>query len=81
MLIFSMWHCLCPQQVDWLSQETNEHEAELNMWYKLLEKHAVQVDDYITATNTLTSQSDTVGGKLMIPSLTAVHMVRCTQSS
>jgi hypothetical protein len=70
---------LVSQQIDWLSQETNEHEVELNLWYKLLENYAVQVDDYITATNTLTSQSDTTGGKLIVPNLTAVHMVSYTQ--
>jgi hypothetical protein len=51
------------------------------MWYKLLEKYTVQVDDYITATNTLTSQTDTTGGKLIIPNLTALHVVSCKQSS
>jgi hypothetical protein len=69
------------QQIDWLSQETSEYEAELNMWYKLLEKYAVQVDDYITATNTLTSQTDTTGGKLIVPNLTAVHLVSCIYAS
>jgi hypothetical protein len=63
------------RQIDWLSQETSEHEVELAMWHKLLEKYAIQVDEYITATNTLSSQTDTTGGKLIVPNLTAVHMV------